>query len=510
MGLGFGSFFEHQPEEGVTLQELWKDTTLDKDIQTRTRALVKIAERLGDSGDTGGAISAAETASELFKQQDNTRQVAHGYFFIGEQYFSMNSFEEAKKYFGYAESEFESTLHAEGQGEALKMLGYCNVSLNSRDRAFDCWHKAVGLFEEVWEPASAGLVTMEIGKLHHSTGAFEVALASYDRAFNFFKDADDLLGSANYHLESSLTLASLGRHEAAATHLESALQIYEFTENEFLANLVKYRLGIVYGDFGNHSDGIRLLEESAAGNRRFKVHHAVARCDLAKAIILQQVGQVSEAKAILVSVRAVFEGLGEIGSLIEAETALARNLLLKGDSLAAEELLAKNLKQATEKADSATEVMLRQLLAELYSKRQQHSMALEIVEGLVGKIDGLGLEVQTHWFNAHAGALVGLGRLAEARPILEKAVALDQSESAPLAVARSYELLSLTLDYEQQGSLAYCAGAAVSYYLKGGNPEAAARLARNLEPAGPQRALALLREADGQLSFLNDFEGVQF
>lgn len=154
--------------------------------------------------------------------------------------------------------------------------------------------------------------------------------------------------------------------------------------------------------------------------------------------------------------------------------------------------------------------MLRQLLAELYSKRQQHGMALEIVEGLVGKIDGLGFEEQTHWFNAHAGALVGLGRLAEARPILEKAIALDQAAAAPAAVARSYELLAQALDYEQQGSLAYCAGAAMAYYLKSGNPEAAANLARHLEPGGPQRALALLREADGQLSFLNDFEGVQF
>jgi tetratricopeptide (TPR) repeat protein len=506
MGFGFSNFNFDRPEGAeLSMDDLWNDTRADKNITARMHALTEIATRLAEEGEQWKAIGAAEAAMELFKQLDEALSLAHGNFFLGEQYFALEKYEEARKLFGYAETEFENLINDEGRAESLKMLGYSNRELKNLDVALECLRQAAEIFVDQAQYTTAGILTLDIGQLQQQKGAFEVALNVYEKALEQFQSADDLIGSGRYHLATAEALDMLERLEESKQHIEDGLQIFEFINHAWFTNVSKFRLGRILGEMGQYEEALALLTDAAEVNRKHGHHlREAAFCELERAKVLRLAGRFQESRQILKQLKAVFEGVGEPTFAIDAELQQAKILRAEGAFWEAEEILAKNLTSILESDNPGLASSLVICLAESYSDSGRHEEALNLIESQPALTIGLNLKKQVAWNNCHARALIGLQRLADARPFLEKAVAVDVGPYGVASTARTYELLSMALEPGQQEAALGFRAAAISLYLKAGEPATAFRLAKPMEPKGPHSALEALRTADGQLSFFAD------
>lgn len=508
MGFGFSNFDFERPEGAEpSMDELWDETKVSRSVERRTRALVEIALRLADDEEYWKAIAAAEAAVELLKEQDEALSLGHGYFFLGEQHYALSRYEEARKFFGYALTDFENLIHSWGRAEALKMLGYTNRDLDNQDLALDCLRQAAEVYAELLQYTSAGVVTLDIGQIQQNKGAFEVALVVYEKALAYFQDGDDLIGSGRYHLAAAEALDMLERLDEAKVHVEDALAIFEFIKHAWFINVAKYRLGRILGELGQYEEAIARLSEAAEANRRSGHHHREAAiCELEHAKVLRMAGRTGEAHKLLLQLKAVFGGVAEKGLVIDVELQIAKILRAQGAFWEAEELLVKNLQGAIESKGMGLATSLVLELAKSYCDNARFEDALNLIESQAELISGVNLKKQVYWHNVHAAALLGLKRLADARPILEKAVSVDPGPHHLTTVARTYELLSQALEPGQSEASAKMLAAAMALYLKGGDPSSAARLAQPMEPKGPHLALESLRAADGQLSFFADLD----
>ena len=507
MGFGFSNFDFERPEGfELSMDDLWDATRATKNIDGRKNALVEIALRLAYEGETWKAIGAAEAALELFKQLDESLSLAHAYFFLGEQHYALSNYSDARKYFGYALTDFENLINEEGRAESLKMLGYSNRDLKNTDIALDCLRKSVEIYADLFQNTSAGIVTLDIGQIQLQKGAFEVALVVYDKALEYFQLADDLIGAGRYHLAAAEALSMLERLNDSKSHIEDGLQIFEFIGNIWFTNVSKFRLGCILGELGEYAQAIDLLNEAGEANRRGGHHfREAAICDLERAKVLRLSGQISEARQLVGKLKAVFNGVGEKGLVINAELTKAKILRAQGAFWEAEEIMAKNLEAALEEG-GVTASSLVVNLAESYCDTGRYEDALNLLEAQSTLVVGVNLDKQARWHNVHAAALIGLNRLADARPVLQKAVSIDVGPHCLKTVARTYELLAMSLEPGQLETSVKFTAAAISLYLKAGDPASAAKLAKPMEPKGPDLALESLRVADGQLSFFADLD----
>jgi tetratricopeptide (TPR) repeat protein len=299
----------------------------------------------------------------------------------------------------------------------------------------------------------------------------------------------------------------LERLNDAKAHIEDGLQIFEFIGNIWFTNVSKFRLGCVLGELGEFDQAIDQLNQAAEANRRGGHHfREAAICDLERAKVLLHSGQLAEARQLVRKLKAVFNGVGEKGLVINTELTKAKILRAQGAFWEAEEVMSKNLEAALEEG-GVTASSLVVNLAESFCDTGRYEDALNLLEAQSALLVGVNLDKQARWHNVHAAALLGLNRLAAARPVLQKAVSIDVGPRCLKTVARTYELLALSLEPGQLETAVNFTAAAISLYLKAGDSASAARLAQPMEPNGPDLALESLRVADGQLSFFADLDG---
>ena len=503
MAFSYGEY-DGEDESEPTLNELWNQTTPNNDLDTRTDALIKIAVRLAENSDHYGAISAAQAAGDLFEQMGNQDQVAHSHYFSGLQFMELKKFEEAKSEFAQAADAFHLAINDYGRGEALRMLGFAYKNLDDFPSAIDTWHDAIRILEAAFRPDAAGAIMLEIGQRQLENNHFELAMETFTKAVANFQLCDDLIGSGRSHVYIAKCLQNMGKPTEALPRLRDAVRIYEYLNEGHRLSDARMQLAIGLQEAGQFDEAEANFNLSIEFFKLHGSHKTTANCYVHLSEIERSRGNYFRAEELVKLARAIFDGCGYPYQVIGIDVDHAKRLFARGDDFGAEEILANALPKCDVAFSEITERDIRIYLCLIYQGWGQSERALQVLESHQHRSKQWTHDQKLRWQNAQAAALIGLGRVSDARPILEKAIAIDLVDMAPGQTARSYELLASTMDETQSNELTLIRANAVALHLKAGQVEDATRVSKLLLPDGPQVALKAVREADGQLAFLFD------
>jgi len=132
--------------------------------------------------------------------------------------------------------------------------------------------------------------------------------------------------------------AQLGDHAAAEAHTRAAIERY--TAADDVRGMLDAQEGLADVHFaaGRVEQGVQILTEVLAGNRRLGAPRSIGLTLIGLGLRLPALGRAAEAVALLHEARAVFEGLAAIDPYngVRATIGLAGALLAAGDPAAAE------------------------------------------------------------------------------------------------------------------------------------------------------------------------------
>ena len=297
---------------------------------------------------------------------------------------------------------------------------------------------------------------------------------------------------------------ALGRASEAIVRLDIAIGMFTYLEEKHRNMFAKFDLGKAHLAAGFLDSAYSILEEVATEFKASSHHEANGDCQVQLAQISRSRGDLAQAGAQEKLARLIFAGCGSKAKVRSIDLARSMRMVHSGDSLEAEELLSNLLVEAGEDGQNEDLREVAVQLANIYIGWQQPERALQVLTQYEEFQGEWLFDQQIRWHNCHAAALIAMGRFAEARPHLEKAIAVDKGDMAPAEVGRAYELLAHTMVESQLAHRKEVVGQAVAYYLEAGEAESARRVSAALLPESPQQALGFVREADGQLAFLFD------
>jgi len=493
----------HDDDE-PTMSELWARVTPSNDLETRAEALKQISMRLALAEDYYGAVSAAQTLGQLYEEAGDVIEAGYAHCFAGLQFMASEDYEDAQKEFRAAVDSFENSISDTGLAEALRNLGFAYKATGDHNRAIDSWHSAIRILESTGENTAAGVLRLEIGERQISNSQHELAIESFVSANQLFEGVSDLLGVGRAQQRIGKALVALGRADEAVARLDIAVSMFSYLEEKHRIMFAKLDLGRAHLAAGFLDSAYNIFEEVAGEFKASGHHEANGDCQVHLAQISRDRGNLAQAEAQEKLARLIFSGCGAKAKVRTIDLAKAMRMVQSGDQFDAEELLSSLIAEVGECADSEDLREVSIQLANIYIGWKQPERGLQVLTQYQDFQGEWLFDQQIRWHNCHAAALIAMGRFADARPHLEKSIAVDKGDVAPAEVAMAYELLAATMDGSQGAGRAAVIGQSVAYYLQAGDAVSAKRVSAALMPESPQRALGYIREADGQLAFLFD------
>lgn len=495
--------FDHDDDE-PSMKQLWAQTGLGNSLETRATALRTIALRLAAKGEYFKAISAAQTAGTLFDEMGETEEVAQSHFFVGLQYMEMARPKDAQPEFRNAIDNFVAIGNTAGQAEATRQLGFAHKFSEEFNEAIDAWHRAIPLLEEEGEYILAGISILEIGERQVANTQYEIAIETFERALQHFKDSNDLIGVGRAKNLIGNAYVSLGRPLEALEWLDGARETFKYIEDNHRRMSAEFDLACGFEAAGFTDEAITNFEAVGASFKKANHHEQHGDCLVHLSKLNRDRGETGKANEQEKTARLVFDGCGARQKVRSVDISSAIRMADAGDEFDAEELLSAIIVSASGESESVDlrEVKIR--LSEIYTRWQQPDRALQVLSEDAELTEASSFAQKIRWHNAYAASLIGVARVDEARPHLERSLSFDMTELAPQETGRAYELLAMTMVGLQEPERDKILGQATAYYLKANDLAGAKRVAQLILPASPHNALCLLREADGQLPFFND------
>lgn len=288
-----------------------------------------------ERGDYRGALDAYRQGLKLAEGIGDRAATAESYNNVGYAYYLLGEYDNAEVYWRRTSDLYAAVGNERGTVQVTQNLGLL-------DRASGRWDRAAAAFLEALEGsrrlelASAEAISLgALGELALLRGRFAAARESIDGALALVREIEDPRGLAEFTLLKAGLEQALGQWEAAEALLDEAERwLNESPNREQQAELetLRGRLALGRGDSPGAVERFTRAEQAAAqgGGVLAPLHAALGK---GRAALVS--GDTTRATAILESLHAAAEGLGEVPLLLEVEEALAEARLRAGEAAAA-------------------------------------------------------------------------------------------------------------------------------------------------------------------------------
>ncbi len=265
-------------------------------------ALLTLSD-LQNLSDHALAVQTALKALELWKTLDNKVGQARTYIQIGTCYMAQSQVTEAEPYFAKALDIWRALNNTTEQAEALINLGFNELRQCNWKASVDFLSEAFALLDERAEPMKMGKIAAGMGYALNENGLPEQGVVQFQRALNYYRQAQDAgaiayatwaVGRTYYlmgdyaqaldYMQQSLAplkkdsvaaapvfqylgriYLARGEYDAALDNLNLALPIYTSASNPKEANQVLALIGQVYDRKGTLGLARRHYQEALKG-----------------------------------------------------------------------------------------------------------------------------------------------------------------------------------------------------------------------------------------------------
>jgi tetratricopeptide (TPR) repeat protein len=353
---------EHKHPREDSDEELWGRTTSEDPLR-KGMALQELAQRYCDRKDWERCLSAAAAARETFNANENFFEEARAAYFEGFALYRADREEEALPAFSRAVELYRTYAGEVELADALHFQGMCFLYLDRLDEMIAPMSSAIALYEGNKRHGQAGFSCLELGQAFGRLQRQAEALEVFERCLENFQKAGDVIGSGRAHDRIAAALIDLARMDEATDHLRQALQIFEYTENEYWWTKAQYRLGWTLVIQGEYAEALPLLEAASRWYKKNEDYVHAADADGYIAEAYRNTGREADARRIYRTVQAVYEAAGQKESASTIEMAMASSLADAGETYEAIHIFRRMLKRKHVKKDKYLERQVSRRLA---------------------------------------------------------------------------------------------------------------------------------------------------
>ena len=319
---------------------------LSADPKERARQLLDLS-LIQNRDDHPRAIRTAQEALALSKSVNDLDGIATAYALIGQYNFAQNAMGESARYYDLALQAWRQLSNLQGQAKALIMLGYIEGRKGEWLNVISYLTQAQNLIDEASDQNLMAQIASGLGYVFNESGLPESGLAQYQRAMEYFRQANKERSYNRQILQIGYTYFLLGNHSAALSHLQQALTNFENSSEPTdvkldIAECHEY-LGRVYISTGQYDLALKHLQPIPAIYKKSGNPREVAQVEGILGQIYQQQGAVNRARKSYLEASRIFREISDRVNDASVRFALGRLELNSGNYEAAETYLKESI-----------------------------------------------------------------------------------------------------------------------------------------------------------------------
>ena len=231
-----------------------------------TRGQAQALLTLSDSQNYQDHVVALQTAQQalvLWKSLDDKAGVARTHSQIGRCYLAQNLLPESTQNYQEALRLWRELSNLSEQAEALIMLGFIEFRKGEWQSSISLLTQAEGLLDEKAEPVKMGQIEAQLGEAFNERGLPELGITHFEKALDYFRQAQDLHGIRQATLGLGETYYLLGEYEEALTQFQQVLDGVGKKAGLDAATSYEY-LGRVRNAMGDAATALKYLQQALA------------------------------------------------------------------------------------------------------------------------------------------------------------------------------------------------------------------------------------------------------
>jgi LuxR family maltose regulon positive regulatory protein len=191
------------------------------------------------------------------------------------------------------------------RAEALKVKAQCWKHLGQLDATLDALQTAKSIFLELDYQDDLSIVNIRLGAVYHEIGAYGLANSAYQTAIDHFRKAGNIVNLALNLNNAGVTQHAIGDYQRASRYFEDALIYAQRSGYKYAEACALSSIGDVYADLDAPDAGRQAYQEARQVAERIQNRFLLIYLDLAEAILACSNGELSLARALLQSARAI-------------------------------------------------------------------------------------------------------------------------------------------------------------------------------------------------------------
>lgn len=155
-----------------------------------------------------------------------------------------------------------TTDDVDSETGALINLGNGYSQNNNLKKSVQYYKKAIKIFEQYNQPASAAYVWNKIALANLNAGKTDDAISANISALELFKKANDKEGMVTMNIEIGDIYFKQKKYENSLPYYKGALKLYEDTKDARGQVTILHRIGVTHNNWGNFDEGYIFLSRA--------------------------------------------------------------------------------------------------------------------------------------------------------------------------------------------------------------------------------------------------------
>ena len=194
------------------------------------------------------AVTNYVEASQAWQAIGRNRESARALSSIGEIYFMLSEYEEARRWYEKALTSRQTAADTEGEVDSQNDIGYMYVYIGDLDRAFEHLNRALQYTEAhaAENPRRLAVTLNNIGELYYAKSDLPQALNYFNRALVLWTNAGDRAGQALAYVNIGYSYYDSGNIQEASKYYRQSLSASQVIGDLRSEALARTALGGVY------------------------------------------------------------------------------------------------------------------------------------------------------------------------------------------------------------------------------------------------------------------------
>jgi CHAT domain-containing protein/Tfp pilus assembly protein PilF len=291
----------------------------------------------------GIALPQFQRLAEKFRAQGLHRDEAAAVHYVGECYWRLGRFSEARTQLDKALELERAHKDRHGEGKTLNVIGLLEWDLGDYDRAIENFRSAGAVGHELGDRKLEGASLNNLSLVYDELGDYETSLSQYRQVLEIYRDADFPRGEGDTLGNIGGVYLLLGRYRDALGYYQQALTISQRLKSKPSMSQDEGNIALSLLGLGEIDSALEHFDRAIELTRQTGMRQDEAYWLCGKGNALMEKGRYDQGLDLHRTALAIYEDVGAKAELLEALHDMGRLYLLLGDPDSADRYFARAL-----------------------------------------------------------------------------------------------------------------------------------------------------------------------